>query len=76
MWTDRQTDIVTYRAAIAANNRYSNIIDLNNRNNNHSLITAIHFHKTHYGQTDQQADIVTYRAAIKAENAKYDYRMI
>ena len=42
--TDRQTNIAAYRAAIAANNKvfksYRLKQDLNNRNNNHTLITA------------------------------------
>ena len=54
----------------------SNILHYNNGNNNHTLATAQHFHKTRCGQTDQQADIVTLRTAITAKNAKYDYRMI
>ena len=54
----------------------SNSIVYNNSDNNCTLTTALHFHKTRCGQTDRPTDIAIYRAAIAAENAKYDYRMI
>ena len=53
----------------------SNIINYNNSNNNHTVSTAQHFHKTHCGQTERQADIVTYRAAFAAKNAKHKCKM-
>ena len=48
----------------------SNIINYNNSNNNHTLTTALDFHKTCCGQTDRQADIVTYKAAFLAKKCK------
>ena len=81
--TYRQTDILNYRTAIPAKDakyrckiqnittEYSNNIDYNNSNNNHTLTTAQNIYKTRWGQTDWQADIVPYRAAIAAKNAKY-----
>ena len=64
----------------------SNIINYNNGNNNRTLTTSYHFHRTRCGQTDQQhytdiklvakrltdrlTDIATYRAAIAAKNTE------
>ena len=49
----------------------SNILNYINSNNNRTLTTAQHFHKTHCGQTDRQSEIVTYRAAFTARNGKH-----
>ena len=48
---------------------------LNNSNNNHTLITAKHFHKTRCRQIDRQANIQTYRATFAAKNAKHNCKM-
>ena len=48
---------------------------LNNSDNNHTLITAKHFHKTRCRQIDRQANIQTYRATFAAKNAKHKCKM-
>ena len=79
--TDRQTNIATYRAAIAAKN-----LSFNTSNTIYTLPTTyIHYQQHNTSMrlvadrptdqpTDRQTNIVTYRAAITA-NAKYDNRM-
>ena len=81
--TDRQTDIVTYRAAIAAKKGggqkgqqvffIQHIFILQAKFNCISMINKPSgLLKTRWGQTDHptdgQTDIVTYRAAIAAKN--------